>query len=128
MWAQGRLSAVLVAVPRKRATASSNLIHSARAGGFAPKESIMLDPKQLDDLVQRFAANMPKGLQVLQEDINRNVKASLESGLSRLDLVTREEFDVQSAVLARTREKVVALEAQVAALEQALGARQSNAD
>ncbi|GAB0147983.1 accessory factor UbiK family protein [Marichromatium gracile] len=88
----------------------------------------MLDPKQLDDLVQRFAANMPKGLQVLQEDINRNVKASLESGLSRLDLVTREEFDVQSAVLARTREKVVALEAQVAALEQALGARQSNAD
>ncbi|NKN32901.1 ubiquinone biosynthesis accessory factor UbiK [Marichromatium bheemlicum] len=88
----------------------------------------MLDPKQLDDLVQRFAANMPKGLQVLQEDINRNVKASLESGLSRLDLVTREEFDVQSAVLARTREKVVALEAQVAALEQALGAPRAGAD
>lgn len=80
----------------------------------------MLDPKQFDDLVSRLSSAMPKGIQVLQEDLNRNLRASLESGLARLDLVTREEFDVQSAVLARTREKLAALEAQASALEQAL--------
>jgi hypothetical protein len=80
----------------------------------------MLDPKQFDDLFQRLSSAMPKGIQVLQEDINRNLRASLESGLARLDLVTREEFDVQSAVLARTRAKLAALESQVSALEQTL--------
>lgn len=79
----------------------------------------MLDPKQFDDLVQRLSSAMPKGFQVLHEDINRNLKTSLEAGLARLDLVTREEFDVQSAVLARTREKLAALEAQVTELERA---------
>lgn len=88
----------------------------------------MLDPKQLDDLVQRLASAMPKGLQVLQEDINRNLRASLESTLARLDLVTREEFDVQSAVLARTREKLAVLEARVADMERALAHRQAHAD
>jgi ubiquinone biosynthesis accessory factor UbiK len=88
----------------------------------------MLDPKQFDDLFQRLSSAMPKGLQVLQEDINRNLRASLESGLARLDLVTREEFDVQSAVLARTREKLIALEAQVTALEQALAVSRPQAD
>ncbi|AFL75335.1 ubiquinone biosynthesis accessory factor UbiK [Thiocystis violascens] len=88
----------------------------------------MLDPKQFDDLFQRLSSAMPKGLQVLQEDINRNLRASLESGLSRLDLVTREEFDVQSAVLARTREKLIALETQVKTLEQALAVGRPQAD
>lgn len=80
----------------------------------------MLDPKQFDDLVQRISSAMPKGLQVLHEDINRNVRASVEAGLARLDLVTREEFDVQSAVLARSREKLSKLERQVEAMERAL--------
>ena len=82
----------------------------------------MLDPKQLDDLVQRLTSALPKGIQTLQEDLGRNLRTSLEAGLTRLDLVTREEFDVQSAVLARTREKLTQLEAQVAELERALGA------
>jgi BMFP domain-containing protein YqiC len=81
----------------------------------------MLDPKQLDDLAQRLAVSLPKGLQTLRDDLNRNLRTSLEAGLSRLDLVTREEFDVQSAVLVRTREKVARLEAQIAELEQRLG-------
>ena len=80
----------------------------------------MLDPKQLDDLVARLSGAFPKGLQTLQEDLGRNLRASLEAGLTRLDLVTREEFDVQSAVLGRTREKLARLEAQVAELERAL--------
>ena len=77
----------------------------------------MLDPKHLDNLTRRLANSLPKGLQALQEDINRNMRAGLEAGLAKLDLVTREEFDVQAAVLARTRQKLEALERQVAELE-----------
>jgi ubiquinone biosynthesis accessory factor UbiK len=77
----------------------------------------MLEPKHLDDLASRLAGSLPKGLQALQTDIGKNLRASLEAGLARLDLVTREEFDVQAAVLARTREKLTALEARVAKLE-----------
>ena len=77
----------------------------------------MLDPKHLDDLAQRLAGSLPKGLQVLQEDIKRNLRATLEAGLAKLDLVTREEFDVQAAVLARSREKLEALERRLNELE-----------
>jgi BMFP domain-containing protein YqiC len=77
----------------------------------------MLDPKHLDDLTRRLAGNLPKGFQALQEDINRNLRAALEAGLGKLDLVTREEFDVQAAVLARTREKLERLEKDIAELE-----------
>ena len=51
------------------------------------------------------------------KDIEKNVKAMLSSGFSKLDLVTREEFDVQAQVLATTREKLEALEARVSELE-----------
>ncbi|MCG6898336.1 MAG: accessory factor UbiK family protein [Thiocapsa sp.] len=88
----------------------------------------MLDPKQLDDLVQRLASAMPKGIQVLQEDINRSLRASLESALARLDLVTREEFDVQSAVLARTRAKLAVLETRVAEMERGLAGQRAHTD
>ena len=81
----------------------------------------MLDPKHLDDFARRVAESMPKGLQVLHEDINRSVRSAIEAALSRLDLVTREEFDVQAAVLARTRARLEALEAKVAELEAETG-------
>ncbi len=51
------------------------------------------------------------------KDIEKNVKAMLTQGFSRLDLVTREEFDIQAQVLAKTRAKLEALEARVAELE-----------
>ena len=81
----------------------------------------MLDPKHLDDLAQRLSGSLPKGLQALQEDINRNLRTYLEGGFAKLDLVTREELDVQVAVLGRTREKLERLETLVAELEQQLG-------
>ena len=77
----------------------------------------MIDPKLFDDLSKRVADGMPKGVQALQEDLQRNLRAGMESTLGKLNLVTREEFEVQQAVLARTREKLKALEARVAALE-----------
>jgi len=77
----------------------------------------MLDPKLFDDLSRRVAGALPPGLQDLQDDLQRNLRDTLESALGRLNLVTREEFEVQQAVLLRTREKLQALEARVAALE-----------
>jgi BMFP domain-containing protein YqiC len=77
----------------------------------------MLDTKTLDQIVQSLRSALPTNL---TDDVERNLRASLLAVFQRLDLVTREEFDVQSAVLARTRAKLEALEAQVAALEQSL--------
>jgi hypothetical protein len=77
----------------------------------------MLDPKLFDDLSKRLADGMPKGFQTLQDDMQRNLRAGLESAFGKLNLVTREEFEIQQAVLARTREKLKALEARVEALE-----------
>jgi BMFP domain-containing protein YqiC len=76
-----------------------------------------MDPRFLDDLARRLAASMPAGLTAMREDVEANFKAVLQSGLAKLDLVTRQEFEVQCGVLRRTREKLEALEARVAALE-----------
>ena len=77
----------------------------------------MLDPKFFDDLSRRVAGNLPPGLQSLQGDLQRNLRSAMESALTKLNLVSREEFDVQQSVLLRTREKLRALEARVAELE-----------
>jgi BMFP domain-containing protein YqiC len=76
-----------------------------------------LDPRFIDDLARRLSAAVPPGVVALRRDLEDNFKAVLQAGLSRLDLVSRQEFDVQAAVLRRTREKLDALEARVAALE-----------
>lgn len=83
----------------------------------------MLNAQQLDELVQRLMAGLPKGLQVLRDDVQRSLRATLEAGLERLNLVTREEFDVQAAVLARSRVKLERLEARVAELERLVVSR-----
>lgn len=77
----------------------------------------MIDPKTLDALVARIAEGLPAGFGQVHEDLRNNLRAAVSAALARMDLVSREEFDVQSAVLARTREKLTALEAQVAELE-----------
>ncbi len=87
----------------------------------------MIDPKHFDNLAQKVAGSLPSGLQVLKEDMERNLRAVLETALAKMDLVTREEFDVQSAVLAGTREKLQRLEAKVAELEEQVGMGKSPA-
>ncbi|QIK37236.1 accessory factor UbiK family protein [Caldichromatium japonicum] len=88
----------------------------------------MLAPKHFEDLIQRLSATLPRGIQVMQDDLDRNLRAGLEAALARLDLVTREEFEVQAAVLARTRAKLKALEKRVAKLEQALAGHGAHVD
>ena len=82
----------------------------------------MIDLNHIDDLARRLSTLVPPGMRESREELQQNFKAVLQSGLSRLDLVTREEFDVQRAVLLRTREKLDALEQQVEALESRLAA------
>jgi BMFP domain-containing protein YqiC len=71
----------------------------------------------IDELARRLAGAVPENLVALRRDLEQNFKGVLQSQLARLDLVTREEFDVQSSVLRRTREKLAALEARLASLE-----------
>ena len=77
----------------------------------------MLNLKSIDDLARRLSDLVPPGLSEAREDLEKNFRAALQSGLARLDLVTREEFDVQSEVLARAREQLARLEARLAELE-----------
>ena len=74
----------------------------------------MVNEKLIDEISGRIKEVMAR---TPAAEIERNMRAMLNSMFTRLDLVTREEFDIQSAVLARTREKLNALEARLAELE-----------
>ncbi len=79
-----------------------------------------MDPKRIDELARRLAAVLPEGINDLRTDMERNFRAVLQGTLARMDVVTREEFDVQAGVLARTREKVEQLLQRLEELEKAL--------
>ena len=74
----------------------------------------MLNAKIFDDISAKLSAVAESGP---AKDIEKNMRALLTQGFSKLDLVTREEFDIQAQVLARAREQLTALEARVAELE-----------
>ena len=76
-----------------------------------------LDAKKLDELARGVLDKLPSGFQTMQHDLEKNLRAALQSTFAKLDLVSRDEFEVQSAVLQRTREKLEALETTVAELE-----------
>ncbi len=80
----------------------------------------MFDSKSIDDIANRLANVIPPSLNHLKEDMEKNFHAILQSALGRLDLVTREEFEVQKAVLAKTRQKLEAMEERIAEIEQSV--------
>jgi BMFP domain-containing protein YqiC len=80
----------------------------------------MTNTAKLDELARKLADALPEGARVLRADVEKNFRAALSGMFAKMDLVTREEFDVQSAVLARTRAKLERLEHQIAELETAL--------
>lgn len=78
----------------------------------------MLDAKNLSELVETISKALPPGLGELPDNVQQNIKASLSKWFEQMDLVSREEFDVQTQVLAKTRAKLEALEKSVEALQQ----------
>jgi len=77
----------------------------------------MFETNQINDLVQRLSGAVPEDLRAMKGDLEHNFKAILQASLGRMNLVTREEFDVQRNVLLRAREQLEILEARVKELE-----------
>ena len=83
------------------------------------KEITMLDPKKLEEIAKNISNAIPPGVKSMADEAEGKIKQVLQAQLTKLDFVSREEFDVQSQVLIRTREKLEALEIRLAALEEA---------
>ena len=83
----------------------------------------MINASTIDEVARRLAELVPPDARAARDDLVANFRDVLRSGLRKLDLVTREEFDAQRGVLLRTRETVEALEARIAELEERLGGR-----
>ncbi|MGY0617799.1 ubiquinone biosynthesis accessory factor UbiK [Lysobacter sp. A378] len=77
----------------------------------------MIDLNHIDELARRLSGLVPESVRETREELQQNIKSVLQTGLSKLDLVTREEFEVQRAVLLRTREKLEQLQRTVSDLE-----------
>jgi BMFP domain-containing protein YqiC len=79
-----------------------------------------MDTRFIDELAKKLSAAVPSSVDALRRDLESNFKAVLQSGLAKLDLVTRQEFDVQANVLRRTREKCEELQSRLQTLEEKL--------
>ncbi len=77
-----------------------------------------MNDNSIEGLAKKLADSLPGGLRSMRADLEQNFRSVLRGGLEKLDLVTREEFEVQEAVLARTREKLEALQERVTELEE----------
>ena len=77
---------------------------------------MMIDHKAIDELANRISNLLPDGVKLLKNDLEKNIRALVESTFSQMNLVSREEFEVQSALLERTRQKLNQLEQQLAEL------------
>jgi len=82
----------------------------------------MIDTKKIEQLARQIHESLPKGIRELGDDVEKKIRQVLQSQFSRMDLVSRQEFDVQTQVLLRTREKLSQLELRINALETMPGA------
>jgi hypothetical protein len=106
----------MIAFPAQAATFAGGL----EAGGERAMDDKKSTRFSLDELARQLAESVPQNLKVLGQDLERNFKTLLQSGIERMELVSREEFDVQRAVLERPRSKLEAIEGRLADLEKAL--------
>jgi BMFP domain-containing protein YqiC len=96
--------------------------------GATPEESsrmnaaMKIDLAHIDELARRLSSLVPNGLREGREELQQNFKSVLQTGLGKLDLVTRDEFDVQRAVLLRTRDKLNELQRAIERIEAQLAA------
>ncbi|MFN4262653.1 MAG: accessory factor UbiK family protein [Thioalkalivibrionaceae bacterium] len=86
----------------------------------------MITPGSLDDLTRRITESLPASIKQLQSDTEKHVRAALHSGFDRLDLVTREDFDIQVAIVGRLADQVASLEARISQLESRLDGTPTN--
>lgn len=86
-----------------------------------------MEQNRFEDLAKRLFESLPPSIRAVQKDVEANFRSVLRSGLARLDMVTRDEFDAQSRVLERSRELIEALEKRVAELEGRQAASQQSA-
>ena len=78
-----------------------------------------MNKDSIDQLAKKLAESLPQGVRTMRDELENNFRSILGSGLARLDLVTREEFEIQEAVLARTRAKLDALDERLQSMEAA---------
>jgi hypothetical protein len=77
--------------------------------------------EKIEMIISDITKILPEDLNVLKDDIEKNLRATLNATFSKMDLVTREEFDIQASLLSRTREKLEGLQEKLSALEEQLG-------
>ncbi|KFF71159.1 ubiquinone biosynthesis accessory factor UbiK [Pectobacterium brasiliense] len=87
----------------------------------------MIDPKKIEQIARQVHESMPKGIRELGDDVEKKIRQVLQAQLTRLDLVNREEFDIQTQVLLRTREKIARLEQRMTELESKLSTEEKPA-
>jgi len=92
----------------------TTLVPASAEGGYTGR---MLDPRTLEALAERLAGVLPPGMGALRHELQDNFRTVLRAQLEKLDLVSRERFDVQAELLARTQARLKALEARMEALE-----------
>ncbi|MGM3182539.1 ubiquinone biosynthesis accessory factor UbiK [Dickeya oryzae] len=85
----------------------------------------MIDPKKLEQIARQVQESMPKGIREFGEDMEKKTRQILQSQLGKLDVVSREEFDLQTQVLLRTREKLALLEQRMSELETKVAGRET---
>ena len=87
---------------------------------FSPhlRYQIAMTKESVENIARKLAEAVPEGLKSMREDLEGNFRSVLQTSLAKLDLVTREEFEVQEAVLAKTRSKLDALEARLREIEE----------
>ena len=76
--------------------------------------------EKIEMIISDIAKILPEDLNVMKDDIEKNLHATLDAAFSKMDLVTREEFDIQASLLSRTREKLEGLQEKLSALEEQL--------
>ena len=76
--------------------------------------------EKIEMIISDITKILPEDLNVLKDDIEKNLRTTLNSAFSKMDLVTREEFDIQASLLSRTREKLEGLQEKLSALEEQL--------
>ena len=87
------------------------------AGRFQEVDMSFINSSGLDELARRLAESVPESVRAFGRDLEGNFKAVLQAQLSKLDLVSRQEFDVQAAILERTQAKLTAMEARLKEIE-----------